>query len=74
MWKYQLVKPPACVEAGQPIATSGNVGRTSGPHLHFQVQADSIDWGQSVAVSFGQCEVPTTGTTVTSDNGNANFP
>jgi hypothetical protein len=25
-------------------------------------------------VSFGQCEVPTTGTTVTSDNGNANFP
>jgi murein DD-endopeptidase MepM/ murein hydrolase activator NlpD len=69
-----LVNVGDSVEAGQPIATSGNTGRTSAPHLHFQVQADSIDWGQSVAVSFGQCGVPTTGTTVTSDNGNANFP
>jgi len=33
------------------------------------VQADSIDWGQSVPHTFGDnCEQPATGTSVTSDN------
>ena len=34
------VKVGDTVQRGQPIANSGNIGRTSGPHLHFQVQAD----------------------------------
>ena len=68
------VKVGDTVQRGQPIANSGNIGRTSGPHLHFQVQADSTNWGQSVPIAFGDCEVPAGGATVTSDNANSNFP
>jgi len=64
-----LVNVGDVVTQGQAIALSDNTGRTSGAHLHFQVQADSIDWGQSVPCTFGaNCEQPGTNASVTSDN------
>ncbi|MGH7462594.1 MAG: M23 family metallopeptidase [Longimicrobiales bacterium] len=64
-----LVNVGDVVTQGQVIATSGNTGRSSVAHLHFQVQADSTDWGMTVPCTFGEnCEQPITSDSVTSDN------
>jgi len=46
-----LVKPGDQVVAGQVIGLGGDTGRTTGPHLHFEVwagdvQIDPVDWLQ----------------------------
>ena len=45
------VKPGEVVKQGQVLGLMGNSGDTSGPHIHYQLQAGS-DWERSDALPF----------------------
>ena len=52
-YRGALVEPGETVEAGQRIGYSGNTGRTSGPHLHFDVRVPQEDGEmQSIPTTF----------------------
>ena len=47
-----LVKDGATIKKGQKIALSGNTGRTTGPHLHFEIRRDDRTVNPELVLKF----------------------
>lgn len=47
-----LVKKGATIKKGQKIALSGNTGRTTGPHLHFEIRRDNRTVNPELVLKF----------------------
>jgi murein DD-endopeptidase MepM/ murein hydrolase activator NlpD len=51
-----LVKKDAAITAGQPVGEVGSTGRTTGPHLHFEVRLDGRPVSPILAMSVGDLQ------------------